>query len=77
MWQTDNRTVSAARSTWVHLVRHGSDLPEPIAAANTFVLVPLFEGLPRAALEGMAASPSSVEIALYGTCEAFQAERDD
>jgi len=52
-----------------------SDIPDLLAAADLLVLPSLYEGLPLAVLEGMAAARPVIATAIGGTTEAIETER--
>jgi glycosyltransferase involved in cell wall biosynthesis len=52
-----------------------SDIPDLLAAADLLVLPSLYEGLPLAVLEGMAAARPVIATAIGGTSEAIETER--
>jgi glycosyltransferase involved in cell wall biosynthesis len=54
----------------VRFLGHRDDVPELLAACDVFVLPSLYEGLPLAALEAMAAAKPVVATAIEGTDEA-------
>ncbi|GMA15460.1 glycosyltransferase family 1 protein (plasmid) [Deinococcus metallilatus] len=56
----------------VHLVGQRDDIPDLMAAADVFVLPSLFEGLPLAVLEAMAAGLPVIGTDVCGTGEAVQ-----
>lgn len=67
--------ASHTRSDKIHFLGWRRDIPEILAASNTFLLTSRWEGLPRALVEALAAQLPGVAYAVDGVLDILQDEK--